>query len=75
VATLDATVDDLDTIEAPTLILTGDRDMFCSVEAAGVTYRAITTGELAVIPNTGHEITDAVIDTLIDFLARHTTHR
>jgi pimeloyl-ACP methyl ester carboxylesterase len=75
VATLDATVDDLDTIEAPTLILTGDRDMFCSVEAAGVTYRAIRTGELAVIPNTGHEITDAVIDTLIDFLARHTTHR
>ena len=71
VAPLGATVDDLAAITAPTLVLTGDRDMFCSVEAACVTYRALATGELGVIPNAGHDITPAVIDTMIDFLTRH----
>jgi pimeloyl-ACP methyl ester carboxylesterase len=66
-----ATIDDLAAISAPTLVLDGDRDMFCSVEAACVTYRALAAGELAVIANTGHEITRAVIDTMTDFLTRH----
>ena len=71
-APVGATVDDLAAITAPTLILTGDRDMFCSVEAACVTYRVLSSGELSVIPNTGHEITTETTATMIDFFARVT---
>jgi len=66
-----AEVDDLAGIGAPTLILTGDRDMFCSSEAASATFRTLPSGELAVLPNTGHEITPAAITTMVEFLARH----
>jgi pimeloyl-ACP methyl ester carboxylesterase len=64
-------VEDLAAITVPTLILAGDRDMFCTVEAACVAYRALETGELGIVPDTGHEITSAVIDTMIGFLVRH----
>lgn len=64
------TVEDFAAVTVPTLILTGDRDMFCSVEAACVAYRTLEGGELGVVPNTGHEITPAVIDTTVDFLVR-----
>jgi pimeloyl-ACP methyl ester carboxylesterase len=74
VTPLGATVETLAAITAPALILTGDRDMFCSVEAACATFRSLATGELGVLPNTGHEITPAVIDTTIDFLSRHVAH-
>jgi pimeloyl-ACP methyl ester carboxylesterase len=70
VAPLGYTVDDLARITTPTLIVTGDRDMFCSVEAACVAYRTVAAGELAIVPNTGHEITSAIVATMIDFLAR-----
>jgi pimeloyl-ACP methyl ester carboxylesterase len=70
VASLGCTVDDFARITMPTLILTGDRDMFCSVEAACVAYRTVAAGELAIVPNTGHEITSAIVDAMIDFLAR-----
>ena len=65
------TIDDYRSITAPTLMLTGDRDHFCSVEEGIAAYRALPAGELAVLPNTGHEITDAAIDTTIEFLLRH----
>lgn len=45
--------------------------MFCSVEAGCATYRALPAGELAVIPNTGHEITHAVVVTMTEFQGRH----
>jgi len=64
-------VEDFAAITAPTLILTGDRDPFCPVEAACVAYRSIATGELGIVPNSGHEITPAAIDTMVDFLLRH----
>lgn len=70
-APLGYTVEDFATIAAPTLILTGDRDMFCSVEAACAAYRTLQTGELGIVPNSGHDITPAVIDTMISFLSRH----
>lgn len=70
VAPLGYSVEDLASITAPTLILAGDRDMFCSVEAACVAYRTVESGELGIVPNTGHEITTAVIDATIEFLAR-----
>jgi pimeloyl-ACP methyl ester carboxylesterase len=71
VAPLGHTVADLATIAAPTLILAGDRDMFCTVEAACHVYRTAPNAELAVIPNCGHEITTSIIDTMGDFLSRH----
>jgi pimeloyl-ACP methyl ester carboxylesterase len=58
-------------IAAPTLILTGDRDHFCSVDDAVVAYRSLPAGELAVVPHTDHVITPAIIDTTIEFLLRH----
>ena len=66
------TVDDYRAITAPTLILTGDRDNFCSVEEGLLAYRNLRAGELAVLPNTDHAITAGVIDTTTDFLLCHT---
>ena len=53
---------DLHAITAPTLILVGDRDEFCSVEEGVRAYRALPQGELAVVPNTGHIITPPLVE-------------
>jgi hypothetical protein len=44
--------------------------MLCSVEAAGEAYRALPNGELGIVPNTGHDITPAIIDAMIEFFVR-----
>lgn len=72
VAALGHTIDDFAAITVPTLILTGDRDTFCTVEAACAAYRSLPAGELGIVANTGHEITSAIIDATIDFAARQT---
>jgi pimeloyl-ACP methyl ester carboxylesterase len=64
------TFDDLRRITVPTLILTGDRDQFCSVEEAVTAYRMLQDGELAVLPETGHLITPEVVQTTIEFFER-----
>ncbi len=64
-------IDDFAAIAVPTLILTGDRDMFCTVETACAAYRALPAGELAVAAGTGHEITPRIVDAMTDFLLRH----
>jgi pimeloyl-ACP methyl ester carboxylesterase len=61
---------DLARIDAPTQILCGDRDEFCTVEEALTAYRALEDGELAILPNTGHVITAAGIAAMVDFLTR-----
>ncbi len=71
VAPVGYAVDDFAAITAPTLILTGDRDMFCPVEAAGAAYRTLQAGELGIVPDTGHEITPPIIDAMTAFLIRH----
>jgi pimeloyl-ACP methyl ester carboxylesterase len=63
--------DDLARIEAPTLILCGDRDEFCSIDEAAIAYRALREGELAIVPNTGHVITEAGVAAMVGFLERH----
>ena len=63
--------DDLAAITAPTLILSGDRDEFCSVEEAAIAYRSLVHGELAILANTGHVITPAAITATMEFLDRH----
>ena len=69
------TFDDLRAITVPTLILTGDRDVFYSVEEAVTAYQMLHDGELAVQPNTGHLITPAVIGATIEFFERRTTNQ
>ncbi len=66
----DYTVKDLQTITVPALILTGDRDPFCTVEEGAAAYRALPAGELAVLPDTGHLITPAAVQTVIEFFER-----
>lgn len=65
------TFDDLRAVTAPTLVLTGDRDMLCSVEDAVTTYRTLPNGELAVLPDHDHSIGQTAVDVSIDFLRRH----
>lgn len=62
---------DLAKITAPTLILVGDRDEFCSVEMATVAYRQLQSGELAILPGHGHYIPPAAIQTTVEFCTRH----
>jgi pimeloyl-ACP methyl ester carboxylesterase len=61
------TVDDLHVITAPALMLTGDRDPFCTVEEGAAACRALQAGQLAVLPGTGHLITPAAVQTIIEF--------
>jgi pimeloyl-ACP methyl ester carboxylesterase len=65
------TYTDLAEITAPTLILAGDRDDFCSVEQATAAYRQLPGGELAILPGHGHYIPPAAIDATSEFFARH----
>ena len=65
------TFEDLGKITAPTLILTGDRDDFCSVEEGVEAYRMLEQGELAVLPNHGHFISASAVRVTIEFLERH----
>jgi pimeloyl-ACP methyl ester carboxylesterase len=65
------TFDDLRAVTAPMLVLTGDRDLFCSVEDAVTTFRKLRHAELAVIPNHDHHIGTPKVDASIDFLLRH----
>ena len=66
---------DLAKITAPTLILTGDRDHFCTVEAAVGAYRQLDDGELAILPGHGHYIPPAAIQTTVEFLTRRLATR
>jgi pimeloyl-ACP methyl ester carboxylesterase len=64
------TMGDLGAVTAPTLILVGDRDEFCSVELGVRAYRALAQGELAVVPATGHLITPPLVELMVEFLER-----
>lgn len=68
---LDEGFDDFRRITDPTLILVGDRDEYCSVEEAVAVYRMLPHGELAILPNVAHALTDQVTETALDFLLRH----
>ena len=54
-------------ITAPTLILVGDRDPFCSLDEGVAAYRALQDGELAVLPNTALGINPAAVQATIQF--------
>jgi pimeloyl-ACP methyl ester carboxylesterase len=61
---------DFASIAAPTLILTGDRDEFCTVEQAVQAYRQLADGELAVLPSHGHYIPPSAIQATVEFVER-----
>ena len=61
---------DLSRIAVPTLILTGDRDNFCTVEQAVSAYRQLPDGELAILPGHGHYIPPTAVQTTVEFFAR-----
>jgi pimeloyl-ACP methyl ester carboxylesterase len=65
------TFEDLARISAPTLILTGDRDHFCSTEEAVTAFRQLRRGELGVLPAVGHFIPPQAIQLTTDFIRRH----
>jgi pimeloyl-ACP methyl ester carboxylesterase len=67
------TLEDFAKVAAPTLLLTGDRDPFGSVELACTAYRTLDTGQLGIIPGAGPEISAASTTTMIDFLRTHAT--
>jgi pimeloyl-ACP methyl ester carboxylesterase len=64
------TVENMRAISVPALILTGDRDPFCTVEEGAAACRALPAGQLAVLPGTGHLITPAAVQATIDFFER-----
>ena len=64
------TTPDFGAITAPTLIIVGDRDEFCSVEAGVRAYRALGEAEFAVVPATAHIITPPLIGLMVEFLER-----
>ena len=61
------TVENLKAITVPALILTGDRDPFCTIEDGAAACRALPAGALAVLPDTGHLITPAAVRATIEF--------
>ena len=62
---------DLAKITAPTLILAGDRDDYCTLEDGIAAYRQLGDGELAVVPGTGHVITSAKVELTLGFFGTH----
>jgi pimeloyl-ACP methyl ester carboxylesterase len=69
------TFGDFAKINVPTLILTGDRDEFCTVGAAVSAYGQLPDGELAILPGHGHYISPAAIESTVEFFARRLTVR
>jgi pimeloyl-ACP methyl ester carboxylesterase len=68
---MEYTVEDFARITAPTLILAGDRDEFCTPEEGVAAYRKLQDGELALLPGVGHFIPPLKIQLYIDFVQRH----
>lgn len=61
---------DFAAIDVPVLVVGGDTDDHSPVEDCVRTYRALPRAELAILPGTGHVITDAKIAVTAEFLAR-----
>lgn len=62
----DFTDEELRTIQAPTLVIIGDRDIVTPEHAVEL-FRAIPGAQLCVVPNSGHGVMPA--QTVLAFLA------
>jgi pimeloyl-ACP methyl ester carboxylesterase len=74
-APLEYTAQQVSTIEAPVLLVSGDRDHTFSVEDAVDMYIHLMHGELAILPNADHALRDTHTDLFgqiaLDFILRH----
>jgi len=72
---LDYTAEQVRTIEAPVLLVSGDRDHTFSVEDAVDMYVHLIHGELAILPDADHALrethTDLFGQIALDFILRH----
>jgi pimeloyl-ACP methyl ester carboxylesterase len=63
-------------IDAPTLVMGGDRDQFFGVDHAVLAYKQIENSELCILPKVGHFVNEeapAMFNEIaINFLLRHT---
>ena len=66
------TVDDMQSVVVPTLILIGDRDPFCSIDEGAAAFRALPDGELAVLPGIGNGVNRTAVRAMVDFFGRRT---
>jgi len=58
-------------VTAPTLLLTGDRDPFVSLEQTVRLMRLLPNAELAVIPAAGHAYDHRFTAAALEFIGRH----
>jgi len=66
--------EDFERIIVPTLVLVGDRDAWVPVDEAVRMYHLLTNGELAIVPDTAHDMPPALVTPIVlDFLLRHRT--
>jgi pimeloyl-ACP methyl ester carboxylesterase len=72
---LNYTTEDFQKLNAPTMILVGDRDAMIPVEEAVQMYRLIPGAELAIVPNAEHSLpyvrSEMFSTIILDFLLRH----
>jgi pimeloyl-ACP methyl ester carboxylesterase len=64
-------LDDLSRVTVPTLIMAGDRDVFCSPEESVRAFRRITGAELAIVPNRPHTISPEMVVAATEFVLRN----
>ena len=69
------TTEQLQKIDAPVLVIAGDRDQFVPCEELTRLYRSLPTAELAILPGTDHFVPltkpDSFARTITDFLGRN----
>jgi pimeloyl-ACP methyl ester carboxylesterase len=64
------TTEELQSIEAPTLLVIGDRDMVTPEHAVEM-FRTIPGAELCIVPDAGHGVMPA--ETVLTFLRKEAT--
>jgi pimeloyl-ACP methyl ester carboxylesterase len=58
-------------INAPTLVINGDRDLMVAPSGGVATVRAIRAAQHVVIPGMGHHIPEALVDPITKYIAPH----
>ncbi|MEV7621198.1 alpha/beta fold hydrolase [Microbacterium sp. NPDC089321] len=58
-------------INAPTLVINGDRDLLVSPSGGAATAAAIPSAQHIVVPGMGHHLTEALVTPITDHIARH----
>lgn len=62
--------DDYPQIQAPSLVLLGDRDKMVTLDETVAVYKALPNAQMGVLPNTPHPIEQVNVDVLAYFIRR-----